>query len=416
MLGQFVLFQGVTRGILFYVVFWLVPIVCMYPMILRLKTITEHFDPGLREANSVHWIARTSCAGWLQNHLVGARMEYHFEHHVLPTIPYRGLKKLHRQLDKTDLFARNGEVISHGYVLFLTRAVVSSFGGATDTRPGGELTLRCNVYANGDARKMTVQPEAETFLPVLDIDELERNVERLHADYQSAAPYPHIVIDDFLEPQAAKAAIAEFPPLDPEKWNNYIHVNERKFSNTDPSTWGPTLQRILQELNSPRFVQFVSKLLGVDNLIEDPSLEGGGLHQSTRGGFLNIHADFTVHPHHRNWQRRANIILYLNEDWKPEYGGDLELWSTDMKECVRKVSPVANRAVIFATDATSFHGHPEPMRCPEGVARRSLALYYFSVEEDPMVRSTEYRSRPGDGRATRSSSSPTNTSCGPTTG
>ena len=128
-IGQFLLIQGVRRGILFYVVFWLVPIVCMYPMILRLKTITEHFDAGLRDPNSVHWIARTSCAGWLQNHLVGARMEYHFEHHVLPTIPYRGLKKLHRRLGQTDLFSRHGEVISHGYVLFLARAVVGSFGG-----------------------------------------------------------------------------------------------------------------------------------------------------------------------------------------------------------------------------------------------------------------------------------------------
>ena len=126
-LGQFVLFQGVLRGVLFYVVFWLVPIICMYPMILRLKTITEHFDSGLRVANTVNWIARTSCAGWLQNHFVGARMEYHFEHHVLPTIPYRGLKKLHRQLDETDLFTRHGEVLSHGYVLFLTRAVMDSF-------------------------------------------------------------------------------------------------------------------------------------------------------------------------------------------------------------------------------------------------------------------------------------------------
>jgi fatty acid desaturase len=104
-----------------------VPIVCMYPMILRLKTITEHFDPGLREAKSVHWIARTSCAGWLQDHLVGARMEYHFEHHVLPTIPYHGLKKLHHRLGETDLFLRNGEVLSGGYVSFLTRAVVNSF-------------------------------------------------------------------------------------------------------------------------------------------------------------------------------------------------------------------------------------------------------------------------------------------------
>ncbi len=137
----------------------------------------------------------------------------------------------------------------------------------------------------------------------------------------------------------------------------------------------------------------------MDNLIADPSLEGGGLHQSTTGGFLNIHSDYTVHPHNRKWERRANILLYLNDDWKPEYGGDLELWSADMKECVEKVSPVANRVLIFTTDATSYHGHPEPMRCPEGVARRSLALYYFSVEEDPVVRSTDYRASTGRRRA-----------------
>ena len=98
---------------------------------------------------------------------------------------------------------------------------------------------------------MTLQPETETPVPVLDIERLEQNVEHLNAEYRDASPYPHIVIDDFLEPEAVKAAIAEFPPLDPEQWNNYIHVNERKFSNTDPETWGPTLQRVLEDLNSP---------------------------------------------------------------------------------------------------------------------------------------------------------------------
>jgi hypothetical protein len=112
---------------------------------------------------------------------------------------------------------------------------------------------------------------------------------------------------------------------------------------------------------------------------------------------LNIHADYTVHPHNRHWLRRVNLLLYLNSDWEPDYGGDLELWTADMKRCAKKVSPISNRVLIFTTDATSFHGHPDPMRCPEGVARRSLALYYFSPEVDPMVRSTEYRARPGDG-------------------
>jgi hypothetical protein len=244
---------------------------------------------------------------------------------------------------------------------------------------------------------MTTEPTHESTMPVLDLDRLESELDDLHARYLAATPYPHIVLDDFLEPGAAEAAIKEFPPLDPGQWNNYLHTNERKFSNTDPDTWGPTLREILQEFNSPRFVQFVSRLIGVDNLIADPSLEGGGLHQSTTGGYLNIHADFTVHPHNRNWQRRANILLYLNDEWKPEYGGDLELWSADMKQCVEKVAPVANRVLIFTTDGTSFHGHPDPMLCPEGVARRSMALYYFSIEDDPQVRSTEYRARPGDG-------------------
>ena len=234
-------------------------------------------------------------------------------------------------------------------------------------------------------------------MPVLDIGHLERDIDHLHSIYESAVPFPHIVMDDFLEPSAAKAAMEEFPPLDPDQWNNYLHTNERKFSNTDPETWGPALRAILNELNSPRFVKFVGDLIGVPGLMADPSLEGGGLHQSTRGGFLNVHSDFTVHPHHRKWERRANLLLYLNDEWKPEYGGDLELWSADMKECVDTVSPVANRVLIFTTGVDSFHGHPEPMRCPEGTARRSLALYYFSVEEDPLVRSTEYRARPGDG-------------------
>jgi len=232
--------------------------------------------------------------------------------------------------------------------------------------------------------------------PVLDFAKLEDNVEELRATYAAGAPFPHIVFEDFLEPAALEAAIEEFPPLDPDEWNRYTHANERKYSNTDPSTWGPTLQEILATLNSDRFVSFVSRLTGIDGLFADPSLEGGGLHQSTRGGFLNMHADFTVHPHHQHWQRRANILVYLNPDWKPEYGGDLELWERDMSRCAKKVAPIANRVLIFSTDADSFHGHPEPMTCPEGEARRSMALYYFSEEQNPLVRSTEYRARPED--------------------
>ena len=234
-------------------------------------------------------------------------------------------------------------------------------------------------------------------LQILDLDALRSTLGEIAPAYQGARPFPHIMFEQFLNPAVVEEAIAEFPPVASDEWNAYAHINERKFSNTDPSSWGPTLQQILAVLNSDEFVAFLSELTGIEGLFADPSLEGGGLHQSTRGGFLNVHADFTVHPLHKNWHRRANLLVYFNEDWKPEYGGDLELWATDMSTCTERVAPLANRAVVFTTNVDSFHGHPDPMTCPEAMARRSLALYYFTLDDDAVVRSTEYRARPGDG-------------------
>jgi hypothetical protein len=191
--------------------------------------------------------------------------------------------------------------------------------------------------------------------------------------------------------------MADFDVVSKEQWTGYLHVNERKFANSNPSTWGPTLQQIARELNTPEFVSLLEELTGIPKLLIDPTFEGGGLHQSLRGGFLNMHADFTVHPHQRHWKRRLNLLLYCNENWLPEYGGGLELWDATMSHAEKIVQPIGNRVLIFATDATSFHGHPDPLQCPEGVARRSIALYYFTYEDKPNVRSTEYRARPNDG-------------------
>ena len=216
-------------------------------------------------------------------------------------------------------------------------------------------------------------------------------------EYQRNTPFSHIVIEDFLRDEWFDAVVGEFPTVSPDKWTNYSHVNERKFANPVYSTWGTATQRVVSALNSPAFVEWLGRLTGIDGLIIDESFEGGGLHQSITGGYLNVHADFTVHPHHRHWQRRVNLLLYCNTDWKTEYGGELELWAKDMKSCEKKVAPLRNRVLIFNTDMDSFHGHPEPLTTPVGIARQSIALYYFTEEESPIVRSTEYRARPGDG-------------------
>ena len=248
----------------------------------------------------------------------------------------------------------------------------------------------------GDPPPLRVVPPASDEA-VLDFARLEAGASDLRSRYDTASPFPHIVLDDLLDPDVAGRAIKEFPPLNTEEWNNFIHVNERKFSNTSPDTWGPTLRTVLDTFQSPRFVAFLSALTGIEDLVTDDTLMGGGLHQTVAGGYLNIHTDFTVHPRKRSWRRRINLLLYLNEDWAEEYGGELEFWTIDMKRCAKRIAPMGNRVVIFTTDARSFHGHPDPLRCPPGVARQSLALYYFTKEDHPEVRSTEYRARPGDG-------------------
>lgn len=232
---------------------------------------------------------------------------------------------------------------------------------------------------------------------LIGLDRWEAYLPTLRAEYQSAEPFPHIVLDDFLPVAVAQTTMAAFPARANGDWISYVHVNERKFGNNRPATWPPILQGVLEELHSRRFVAFLHALTGIDELFPDDSLEGGGLHLSEAGGFLNIHADFTVHPKARSWRRRVNFLLYLNAEWQADYGGDLELWASDMSSCARRIAPKGNRVVIFNTGEDSFHGHPSPLSCPSGVARQSLALYYFTEEIDPLVRSTEYRARPGDG-------------------
>lgn len=233
---------------------------------------------------------------------------------------------------------------------------------------------------------------------LLDYTALERAAERLAADYMANQPFPHIVIDGFLPTDTLRKVLADYPQQqDLPVWNNATHkdkqtgeyVQKDKRNIRDVLSMPASYRQLVWELNSAPFLGFLSRLTGIDKLIPDPNLRGAGIHQIGRGGFLKVHADFTVH---RDFalDRRLNFLLYLNQDWPDEYGGHLELWDRDMNGSPRRVLPVANRCVVFSTTASSYHGHPHPLTCPEGVYRKSLALYYYTNgrpegEAEPVV-------------------------------
>ena len=151
-------------------------------------------------------------------------------------------------------------------------------------------------------------------------------------------------------------------------------------------------------------VRVLEGLTSIQGLIPDPYFTGGGFHETTRGGKLGIHADFRINDQ-LHLQRRLNMIIYLNENWNEAWGGALELWDRKMQAKQIEVVPLINRCVIFNTDADSYHGHPEPLQTPEGVMRRSIALYYYiaskSIYQELPTQSTMYRARPGDATANR---------------
>jgi hypothetical protein len=241
----------------------------------------------------------------------------------------------------------------------------------------------------------------DAFLPLARMQSLAATAAQTYAH---ARPYPHIVLDDFFDPELLAGVLQEFPQPGAIKWQRFDSGSEIKLASAAEASFGPLTRLLIYHLNSITFLEFLSEVTGIPNLIPDPSFDGGGLHQIVRGGKLGVHADFNKHRAY-GLDRRLNLLLYLNRDWREEYGGHLQLWDRDMKRCEAKVAPLFNRIMIFSTTDFTYHGHPDPLQCPEGMTRKSLALYYFTngrpAEEISGQHSTIFRARgAGDLRPT----------------
>jgi Rps23 Pro-64 3,4-dihydroxylase Tpa1-like proline 4-hydroxylase len=197
------------------------------------------------------------------------------------------------------------------------------------------------------------------------------------AKYAAAVPYAHAVFDDFFPPRVLEEVLADFPQPGQLDWQKFNNANEKKLAFRQAEQMPTRVRDFLYFLNSHPMLQFLEKLTGIGGLIPDPSFNGGGCHQIERGGKLQVHVDFNkLMP--ANLDRRLNLLVYLNADWKDEYGGHFELWDEKATGCVTKVAPLFNRCVVFSTTETSYHGHPHPLTCPEGRTRKSIATYLYT--------------------------------------
>ena len=203
---------------------------------------------------------------------------------------------------------------------------------------------------------------------------------KLNERYRVGDPFPHIVLDNFLDEWLVGQVADELEVVDSAKWFHDEHPDQvKKFAQSDLTRLPPATATVLRYFNSPRACTYFSELTGIPDLLPDPSYAGGGVHISLPGGHLGVHADFNLHPA-TQLHRRVNALLFLNRDWRSDWGGQFEIWPTDMSGPRKIVDPILNRLAAFSVNDTAFHGVPRKVACPPDRRRLSLALYYYTKE------------------------------------
>jgi len=213
------------------------------------------------------------------------------------------------------------------------------------------------------------------------------DVTALRQQFDTADPFPYLMIDNFLDQDTLNKVEKELRDLKEENWydkkTSYRDINNepdsvvqsKKIALNIRDQIPPTSLTVIELFESKEMIQFIENVTGITELQRDESLMGGGIHRTTEGGRLAIHADFNIHPA-TNKHRRINALLYLNKEWDTPHQGELELWAKDMSSCVKKIAPVFNRMVLFRITDDAFHGHPEPWLST--IPRISFAFYYYT--------------------------------------
>ncbi|MEQ8684150.1 MAG: 2OG-Fe(II) oxygenase [Imperialibacter sp.] len=208
---------------------------------------------------------------------------------------------------------------------------------------------------------------------MINFEFLEANKKSLREEYLFAKPFPYLVIDNFCDEAKLTKAYKSIPELE-NKSRDYVFANN-KFEKSNYRVLCAEFDELYQELNSERMNSFLSFITN-EEVFVDPKNFGGGLHQGKKNSFLDMHLDFNYHPLNKDWFRNLNLLLYLNADWKPSYGGHLkvqDLRNNDSKE----LEVPFNRMIIQQTRAFTLHGYDQT-HFPDGIFRTSIATYAYT--------------------------------------
>lgn len=206
------------------------------------------------------------------------------------------------------------------------------------------------------------------------------NLDYYKESYKNAKPFEYVIINNFFDDTYANSIYENFPlPSDNNNWHRYCNPFENKYSLNNFENH-PKIGELFELLSEDSFISNMRHITSITDLEKDPHLHGAGVHIYPNNGKLDMHLDYNIHPITKK-ERRLNLIIYMNKDWKEEYGGKIELYNTNMIKITEEM-PSFNTAIIFKTCDISYHGLPKPIKCPDDIFRKSIAIYYVSNPRD----------------------------------
>jgi len=200
-------------------------------------------------------------------------------------------------------------------------------------------------------------------------------------NYRNNFPFSHIYFEDFLEEKEAYLLRECIQNIPEEKFDSYNNPFENKKTLRNKFNLPPLLENFFTKLNTKLFRKCVSKLTGINGLLEDEHRHYWGVHIAENGAFLEQHLDAKIHPK-SDLEKRVTLLVYLpTEGWKKEYGGELELWDREVSRIEKSIPVEFNSCVVFTNTEKSFYGFSR-VSAPEGQKRMLVTVSYMTQKRD----------------------------------
>ena len=206
----------------------------------------------------------------------------------------------------------------------------------------------------------------------------EISMRKLNEQYRYTPPYPNLHLTDFISKEIAKAMYEESKIIPDKYWTTFTRA-ESYMEECRELKHAPVARQLVSALHSAEFLEWLRKTCDVPHLLPDPYLVGAGYMKGYKDTSLKIHSDF-------NWNeecqthRALSLILYFTPDWKEEWNGDLQFWDFDKTKKIVSYFPEMGNVVIWKYHKRGFHGHPNPIACPDDKFRVGFRLFYYIAD------------------------------------